>query len=122
MNILAVDDDPDYLELLEAQFREAGMQMTTCTSGPHALELLDRQPFDVVVVDLVMPVMDGRTLAKQIRGRPRHAGLPIVMMTHMGNVASIAAARPGDLHHFVNKSEPSGLIGLVAQLVGRRIS
>lgn len=121
MRILAVDDDADFLELLEFQFRDAGIDLTTCTSGPRALMLLEQHPFDVVMVDLMMPVMDGRALARHIRGRPRHAGLPIVMMTQMANVSFIAAAGPGDTNHFVNKGgEPAWLIHLVSHLAGRR--
>jgi two-component system, chemotaxis family, chemotaxis protein CheY len=123
MRILAVDDDTDFLDLLQTEFRGAGIDLTTCTSGPRALTLLEQQPFDAVMVDLVMPVMDGRALARHIRGRPRHAGLPIVMMTHMANVSFIAAAGNGDSNHFVNKGgEPACLIDLVSRLAGRRVS
>jgi two-component system cell cycle response regulator len=123
MRILAVDDDSDFLEVLGEAFRDAGIELTTCTSGPRALAILEEAPYDVVMVDLVMPVMDGRTLVKHIRGRPRHADLPIVMMTHMANVASIAAAGRGGTHHFVNKGgEPTWLIHFVSHLAGRRAS
>jgi two-component system cell cycle response regulator len=123
MKILAVDDDVDYLELLEAQFRCAGIDLTTCTSGPRALSLLEEHMFDVVLVDLVMPVMDGRALARQIRRRSRHQHLPIVMVTHMSNVASIGDARPGDANHFVDKAgEPAWLINLISHLAGRTTS
>jgi CheY-like chemotaxis protein len=121
MRILAVDDDADYLEVLEDAFRDAGIELTTCTSGPRALAILEEAPYDVVMVDLVMPIMDGRALVKHIRGRSRHADLPIVMMTHMGNVASIAAAGRSESHHFVNKGgEPTWLIHFVSHLAGRR--
>jgi CheY-like chemotaxis protein len=123
MRILAVDDDADFLELLELEFRGAGIDLTTCTSGPRALTLLEERPYDVVMVDLVMPVMDGRALARRIRRRPRHASLPIVMMTHMANVGFIDAASGGDTHHFINKGgEPACIIQLVSHLAGRRTS
>jgi two-component system chemotaxis response regulator CheY len=121
MRILAVDDDADFLEVLEAHFRGAGIDLTTCTSGPRALDLLEECRYDVVIVDLVMPVMDGRALAKRIRRRPRHAGLPIVMMTHMSNVGFIDGRGAVDCHHFVNKGgEPGSIIQLVSHLAGRR--
>src|SRR5262249_11740139 len=121
MRILAVDDDTDFLELLEEPVRRARIDLTACTSGPRALTLLEERPDDVVMVDLVMPVMDGRALAKRIRRRPRHAGLAIVMMTHMSNVAFIADAAAGDSHHFINKGgEPSTIVQLVSHLAGRR--
>jgi CheY-like chemotaxis protein len=121
MRILAVDDDSDFLELLEGEFRGAGIDLTTCTSGSRALALLEEEPYDVVMVDLVMPTMDGRTLARRIRRRPRHADVPIVMMTHMVNVSSIGDAARGGANYFVNKGgEPSWLIQLATQLAGRR--
>jgi two-component system cell cycle response regulator len=123
MRVLAVDDDGDFLDLLQSYFLEAGIDLATCTSGPRALAMLEEQAFDVVMVDLVMPVMSGRALARHIRGRPRHADLPIVMMTQMSNVPFITAATPGDANHFVNKGgEPSWLIHFVTDLAGRRVS
>ncbi|HKQ69670.1 MAG TPA: response regulator [Polyangiaceae bacterium] len=122
MRILAVDDDEDYLDLLCFHFERAGIDVTPCTSGPSALRLLEDEPFDVVMVDLRMPVMDGRALARHIRKRARHADLPIVMMTQMANVPFIAAASPGDTNHFVNKGgEPAWIIHLVSHLSGRRL-
>jgi CheY-like chemotaxis protein len=121
MRILAVDDDEDFLEILRFHFGSAGIDMVTCTSGQVALRLLEEQRFDVAMVDLMMPIMDGNLLCKHIRGKPRHADLPIVMMTHMGNVPFIRAASPGDTSHFVNKmGEPAWLIQLVSDLSGRR--
>jgi CheY-like chemotaxis protein len=121
MQILAVDDDQDFLDMIQLHFLTAGIEVVTCTSGPKALRLLEEHLFDVVMVDLVMPVMDGRALAKHIRGRPQHADIPIVMMTHMANVSRISAANPGDTNHFVNKGgEPAWLVHLVSHLSGRR--
>jgi CheY-like chemotaxis protein len=121
MRILAVDDDVDFLEVLRLQFGQAGIDVVTCTSGNAALRLLEEQKFDVAVVDLMMPIMDGNVLCRHIRGKIRHADLPIVMMTHMGNVPFIRAANPGHTIHFVNKQgEPAWLIQLVSDLSGRR--
>src|SRR5262245_24355430 len=123
MRILAVDDDEDYLEVLRLHFAGAGIEVVTCTSGPAALRLLDEQKFDVAVVDLIMPAMDGNVLCRPIRGKPRHADLPIVMMTHMGNVPFIRASSPGNTSHIVNKEgEPAWLIQLVSDLSGRRMA
>ena len=121
MRILAVDDDEDYLEILRFHFGRAGIDVVTCTSGHVALRLLEQQRFDVAMVDLMMPSMDGNVLCKHIRGKSHHADLPIVMMTHMGNVPFIRASSPGLTSHFVNKEgEPDWLIQLVRDLSGRR--
>jgi CheY-like chemotaxis protein len=123
MRILVVDDDEDFLEVLRLSFGQAGIDVVTCTSGHEALRLLEQHRFDVAMVDLMMPIMDGNVLCKHIRGKPRHADLPIVMMTHMRNVPFIRASSPGHPSHFVNKGgEPAWLIQLVSDLSGRRSS
>ena len=70
MRILAVDDDDEFLELLQFHFERAGIDVVTCTSGKRALELLEVHRFEVIMVDLVMPVMGGRSLARNIRQAP----------------------------------------------------
>jgi CheY-like chemotaxis protein len=120
MRVLAVDDDIDFLEVLREQFTQAGIDIATADSGPRALEMLETERFDVAVIDLVMPVMDGRALARHIRARPRHASLPVVMMTHMSNIGRIDPADPTEVSHFVNKmGEPAWLIRFLEQLAGR---
>jgi CheY-like chemotaxis protein len=119
MHILAVDDDPDFLEVLQWHFERVGISVSTATSGPEALQLLDIERFDVAMVDLIMPGMDGRALVRHIRARPRHASLPIVMMTHMSNVARIDPPEPNDSRYIVNKTgEPAWLISFVRGLSG----
>jgi CheY-like chemotaxis protein len=121
MRILAVDDDPDFLDVLGERLRHAGIEMVACTNGVDALRRLDREPFDAVVVDLVMPVMDGRAVARKIRER-RHLGdMPVVMMTHVGNVGRIAAASSDEPNHYVSKGgAEAALVALAASLSGRR--
>src|SRR5205085_2897350 len=89
MRVLAVDDDDDFLEVLRWQLEHAGIETRTASSGQVALQLLETERFDAALVDLVMPAMDGRALVRHIRARPRHADLPIVMMTHMSNIGRI---------------------------------
>ena len=121
MRVLAVDDDDDFLEVLRWHLEQAGIETRTASSGQDALDLLEAERFDAALVDLIMPVMDGRALVRHIRARPRHADLPIVMMTHMSNVGRIDPAEPLDARHFVNKmGEPAWLIHMVRELAGRR--
>jgi CheY-like chemotaxis protein len=79
--ILVVDDDPsirdvvgDFLELL-------GCRVQTATNGQEALEHVSRGPLDLVLLDYMMPVMNGRTFGLELRKEPRHARLPIVLMS-----------------------------------------
>ncbi|OAB59544.1 hypothetical protein AY600_16430 [Phormidium willei BDU 130791] len=83
--ILVVDDNATNRQILTRQTQFWGMQPFAAASGAEALVLLeDGARFDVAVLDMQMPHMDGLTLAKKIRQRPEGQGLPLVMFTSIG--------------------------------------
>jgi len=78
---LVVDDNATNRELLRQQAQEWGMETTAASTGPEALQHLDEEPYDVAVLDVRMPDMDGFTLAERIRDQADGAELPIVMLS-----------------------------------------
>lgn len=74
MSILAVDDNPDSLEVLEAVLVDAGAHVRTASSGAQALELWQRESADVLLCDIAMPYMSGYELLTRIRDLDRLAG------------------------------------------------
>ena len=66
-DVLCVDDNPRNLYVLTGLLRAAGHRPTECASGPEALELLSRRKFDVVLLDMVMPGMDGLDVLERLR-------------------------------------------------------
>jgi two-component system OmpR family response regulator len=81
--ILVVDDDPHLRELLAATLRGAGFTVREAADGGDALASLDQDVVDLVVLDLMLPGMDGWTLCRRIR---ETGPLPIVMVTARGTV------------------------------------
>lgn len=65
--ILYIDDHQDTLEMMREAARQIGIEMTICANGGDALALLDAEQFDAVILDLSMPVLDGLTIAEEIR-------------------------------------------------------
>ena len=81
-SILAVDDEPFNLDLIEASFIDYdNVQITNATNGQEALNYLSSMVFDVVLLDISMPVMDGIEVLKQIRSNEKLAQLPVLMVT-----------------------------------------
>lgn len=85
--VLCVDDNALNRELVANAVAEAGMQLTVATNGQEAMDLLERQTFDVVLLDLVMPVQDGPTTLAAIRADHRWEFLPVIVLTSHRNSA-----------------------------------
>jgi PAS domain S-box-containing protein len=79
--VLIVDDAPANLEVLEINLETFGLKALKAESGQEALEILKTQNADLVLIDVLMPVMDGLQLAKAIRSNPAYKGLPLVAFT-----------------------------------------
>ncbi|MCB1770050.1 MAG: response regulator, partial [Candidatus Competibacteraceae bacterium] len=81
--VLLVEDQPLNQEVAAEILRQAGLQVQIADQGQEALAALQANPsgFDVVLMDLQMPVLDGYTATRQLRADPRFAGLPIIAMT-----------------------------------------
>jgi CheY-like chemotaxis protein len=84
--VLVVDDDPALRELVSTTLKLEGYQTMTAADGVMALELLTRCRFDVIVLDAVMPRMDGLTVLRAIRSDPEVGNLPVVMLSGLGEV------------------------------------
>src|SRR6478735_5332900 len=93
--VLVVDDQPPNVRLLEAILAPRGYDVRTASSGEEALAALDREDVDLVLLDIVMPGMDGYEVCRVIRTRPGTAYLPVVMITASGDEEKIKALEAG---------------------------
>jgi CheY-like chemotaxis protein len=87
-SILIVDDEFGLAEMLREMLRDTGFHVTVAINGRLALELLREETVDLVLTDMMMPVMDGAELAAALRSDARHRRTPIILMT------SLPTARP----------------------------
>lgn len=79
--VLVVDDEPDSLRMLTAVLEKAEMSVLVATSGEAALELLNNIVPDLILMDAVMPGMDGFETTQKIKARPASASIPVIFMT-----------------------------------------
>jgi two-component system OmpR family response regulator len=77
--LLVVDDEPNIVELLSASLRFSGFEVTTAQSGREALDLVPKVRPDLVVLDVMMPGMDGFSVVKQLRGNG--VQVPVLFLT-----------------------------------------
>jgi two-component system alkaline phosphatase synthesis response regulator PhoP len=79
--ILLVDDDPDFVDAVQAVVESAGYQVEVAYDGKEALEKVAQNSFDLIVLDIMMPVMDGHKACKKIKEDPATSEIPIILLT-----------------------------------------
>lgn len=107
--ILVVDDEPDLRYLLRPIFEHAGHEVTEANHGAAALDLALAGPPDLIVTDMMMPVMGGAELITRLRAHPVTAAIPILAVTGDGQVAGAAdtvLARPAPPDQLVAAATP----------------
>jgi two-component system cell cycle response regulator len=85
--VLVVDDVLPNVKLLEAKLSSEYFDVLTASNGPEALEVIERENPDIVLLDVMMPVMDGFEVCRRIKADPRTTHLPVVMVTALSDVS-----------------------------------
>jgi two-component system, cell cycle response regulator len=84
--ILIVDDEPMTLEVLVELFSDAGYNTLSATHGAHAIVLLETTQPDLILTDLVMPIMDGIELCRVVSANPQTSTIPIVVLSALSDL------------------------------------
>jgi two-component system alkaline phosphatase synthesis response regulator PhoP len=88
-HILVVDDEPDLLELVHYTLMRAGYEVGCVKSGEEALAQVQTRPPDLIVLDLLLPGLDGLEICMRLKRDPQTAAIPIVMLTARSEEADV---------------------------------
>ncbi len=109
--VLVVDDDPAILEICSDLLQTEGYAVMVATNGQQALEQIRTDPPQVVLMDIMMPVLDGVEACRQVKANPVTADIPVVLMSARTNLtrqsqelasADALVAKPFDIDHLLN--------------------
>src|SRR6266516_887614 len=118
--VLIVDDDPDILHLVSYNLKQAGFEAITADTGRKALETIQRRPPDLVILDLMLPDVDGMEVCRTLRGHESSRLIPIVMLTARGEeVDRVVGFELGADDYVVKPFSPRELV-LRVQAILRR--
>jgi adenylate cyclase len=115
--ILVVDDTPANVRLLEAVLRPRGYEVLAAGSGSEALEIVTRDSPDLVLLDIVMPGMDGYEVCRRLRDLPTGAVLPVVMITASGHEDKVRALEVGADDFIAKPFDQAELLARVRSLL-----
>lgn len=87
--VIAVDDDPDVLGTLERVLVRENFDAQMISSGAEAIKVLDKAQPDLLILDIIMPEMDGIAVCRRLREDPRFTSLPILFLTAKGSTDDI---------------------------------
>ncbi|ESX89569.1 PleD family two-component system response regulator [Mesorhizobium sp. LNJC403B00] len=101
--ILVVDDIPANVKLLEVRLLAEYFEVLTASNGPDAIEACENGKVDVVLLDVMMPGMDGFEVCKRLKSDPATAHIPVVMVTALGHVADRVRGLEAGADDFLTK-------------------
>jgi len=102
-HLLVVDDNAENREMLSRRLRGHGFSIAVAESGPVALRLLEETPFDLVLLDVVMPGMSGLEVLRDLRSRHAAADLPVIMATARDDSNDVVTALRLGANDYVTK-------------------
>jgi CheY-like chemotaxis protein len=118
--VLMVDDDPVILRLLDVNFRLEGFEVVSATRGEEALTLAAASPPDAVLLDIMMPGMDGAEVCRRLRSMPGLGEIPVVFLSARIREDDDPPADPelGPVTYVAKPFDPQELVGLVLRRIG----
>jgi two-component system alkaline phosphatase synthesis response regulator PhoP len=120
-NILVVEDEEDILELVRYNLNKEGYRVTGVLSGEEGLRAARSHPLDLVVLDLMLPGIDGLTVCRELKQDARTRDLPVIILTAKGEEADIVAGLELGADDYVTKPfSPRVLLARVRAVLRRR--
>lgn len=117
--ILIVDDEKDLVETLTFRFEAAGYQVIAAYDGMEGLDKVKKDRPDLIILDVMMPKMDGYTVCRMLKFSETTKGIPIIMLTARGQDQDKALGKGVGADHYMTKPfEGSDLAKLIKQVLG----
>lgn len=122
-SVLVVDDEEDLLELVRYNLDRDGYRVTCVGTGEDALKAARRQPPDLIVLDLMLPAVDGLEVCRRLKSDPKTRDIPIIMLTAKSEESDMVAGLERGADDYIAKPfSPRVLSARVKALLRRRES
>ena len=117
--VVVVEDDPQIARIVEIKLKKNGFDVTWASDGGAGLAAVKSCKPDLVLLDVMMPVMDGYQVLRAIRSEPELAKLPVIMLTAKGQERDILGGlQEGATDYIVKSFSPSEVVARVRRALG----
>ena len=118
--ILVVDDEPDIVELLSYNLKKEGFDVSSALDGNTALDLIKKADFDFLILDLMLPGVQGMELCRVLRNNPASRNIPVIMLTAKGEeIDRIIGLEAGADDYMTKPFSPRELVARVRAVLRR---
>ena len=114
--ILVIDDEPNIVQTLQDRLEMNEYKVSTANNGMEGLEVFERERPDVILLDVIMPIMDGLEMLEALRKRPDGQDVSIIMLTARSQTQDIARANACGIDDYIVK--PFDLSELLEKIEG----
>ena len=101
--VLVVDDNQQNLELLQVYLEDVDCQSIAAYDGPEALDIIAKEPPDLILLDVMMPKMSGFEVCRRIKNDPKTSDIPVIMVTALNEFGDIERAIDSGTDDFLSK-------------------
>lgn len=121
--LLVVDDEPGLREAVKDYLQDSGFSVQVASNAREGWELVQKNPPDLVISDIMMPQVDGYQFLKQLREDPRFKTLPVVFLTAKGMTTDRIQGYQARVDAYLPKPfDPDELVAIVENLLERRVA
>jgi len=108
--VLIVDDEPNNVDFLEQALEDSGYQLITATNGQEALNKIQSEQPDLILLDLNMPVMDGFTVLAKVKEDPNLRDIPVIIISSEHESKSVVKGIKQGAEDYLTKPVNAGLL------------
>ena len=119
--ILIIEDEIDLRELLKSKLEEKGYNVLEAENGKTGLETALSQHPDIILLDIIMPVMDGFSMLKELRQDEWGKNIPIIILSNLSEAEKISEGLEKNVYDYLVKSdwEPDDVVTLIRKKLGK---
>lgn len=119
VKVLLVEDDPNISEMYRIKFQEEGYDISTTSKGSEGLDIAKKEKPDIILLDIILPEMDGFAVLESLKSDPATKSIPVIMLSNLGQASDIEKGKKlGAVDYLVKANyTPAQLIEKVQTLL-----